>query len=346
MSGSNGRDGRHRSASGKRSYVKSEAERTEDRVDWKWLNARESGELPLPAHDPDRIAEYRRLGAAISELPELFAPEGWSDAVLAEAARMDAARASKLDLFDASEVSTERDRIRLAATRTKTWLASGTDSGLAVVNTGLEGDVPDSEELVDWRAARPAEPQRATRPQRDRWPLLAMTSLAMVAAALLWLVLRGSSTSAPAPESTPVPVIASADLDEPKMEIVRGHARAGEAAVAAVGDTFTATLVMPAGRTGELRLYRDDREVVARCPGTPGCTSRVEPEVAATSAIPEPADGAAARRLSLRFPLLAPGSYRLVYLEGAALGEPSGDFDRDLARCGCKMKMLPPVSVR
>jgi hypothetical protein len=55
---------------------------------------------------------------------------------------------------------------------------------------------------------------------------------------------------------------------------------------------------------------------------------------------------AASQCLSLRLRLLAPGSYRVVYLEGAALGEPSGDFDRDLARCGCEVKMLSPVSVK
>lgn len=343
--GAGGANGANGAGGPRRSYVKNEAEREEDRADWKWLNARERGEPPSLPLDPRRIETYRRIEEAIGELPELLAPEGWSDAVLAEADRLDSARARSLapvglvfgtiDPFDASEVSTESDRVRLAATRTKSWLASGTDSGLAMVGDelpiGAEGAQDDGDPSSPLAAPRAVASRHA-----HRW-LVVAGALALAAGVLLWLVLRGqpahelNARTPAAPTEAPAPtLIASAASGEPQVAIVRGDSRAGAATVASVGDTYTATLEVPVASGGELRLYRDDREVVARCPGTPGCTS---------------SEHAASVRLSLRFQLLAPGSYRLVYFEGPQLGEPSGDFDRDLARCNCKVKMQPPVSV-
>jgi hypothetical protein len=346
--GAGGAGGANGASGPRRSYVKNEAEREEDRADWKWLNARERGEQPSLALDPRRIETYRRIEEAIGELPELFAPEGWSDAVLAEADRLDSARSRSLapvglvfgtiDPFDASEVSTESDRVRLAATRTKSWLASGTDSGLAVVGDeppiGAE-DAPDDRD-PSWPHPTLAAPRAVESRHAHRW-LAVAGALALAAVVLLWLVLRGqpayelkAQTREAEPQAQAPTQIASATVGDPQVAIVRGDSRAGAATVASVGDTYTATLEVPVEGGGELRLYRDDREVVARCPGTPGCTS---------------SERAALVRLSLRLPLLAPGSYRLVYFEGPELGEPSGDFDRDLARCNCKVKMQPPVSV-
>ncbi len=80
---------------------------------------------------------------------------------------------------------------------------------------------------------------------------------------------------------------------------------------AAVGDSIRVSTQGGSGEVRELRLYRDTTEVVARCPGDPGCAI---------------VDGAP----QLTFVLRAPGSYRSLAIVGPQKApEPAGALDED-----------------
>jgi len=160
---------------------------------------------------------------------------------------------------------------------------------------------------------------------------------------LLW----GQDPSTPA--SDPV------DDDTPVTRIVRivGSRHGDATSDAAIGDVLQ--VAVAGGTHGELRIYRDDREVVLRCPGQAGCTR-------------EPG------RLSAELPLTGPGRYRAVYLltrspghaEDPALSRSkgvvqnhgsmryevqqprstTGTLEGDLAACGCASRAAVPIVVR
>lgn len=140
------------------------------------------------------------------------------------------------------------------------------------------------------RAARRARPRR-------RW-LVAAPAFAMVATVVLVYGLRQ-----PSPPSEPGVAYAVVDGDG----AVRGSG------TAALHDRLQITAQFI--DRGALRVYRDDRTLVAECPRDPACTRR-------------PSGKLTTHALTLR--LDAPGDYRVVLLIGA-VPPATGIYDDDYA---------------
>lgn len=104
---------------------------------------------------------------------------------------------------------------------------------------------------------------------------------------------------------------------------VRGDATA--AVQAAIGDTLE--IQVRDAATGELRVYRDDQELVIRCPGDVSCGGSPGP-------------------LTVTLKLSAPGRYRAVYFDIPASHPPSGVLANDLAACACDPQTTTPITVR
>jgi hypothetical protein len=154
--------------------------------------------------------------------------------------------------------------------------------------------------------------------QRRRWlarragvPIaLAATALAV----LLWRTGNG-------PGEKPAPALALSAEVVPRVG-TRAARAAGEAAL---GDRLR--VEQRDLGDGELRIYRDDREVVARC--VAGTCRR-----------------SAAGRLELELELTAPGSYRAVWLQPAPRSAAQGALEADLAACQCTASTAVPVVAR
>ncbi|HEU4537621.1 MAG TPA: hypothetical protein VFS00_26055, partial [Polyangiaceae bacterium] len=111
----------------------------------------------------------------------------------------------------------------------------------------------------------------------------------------------------------------------------RGNESA-EAGVVVARGTSLALKAAP-GPGGELRVYRDRRELVLRCPGGPGCREAHE-------------GGRGVLRAELT--LGSQGLYRAVLLSGPKVPPPSGEEDADLAAAvaaGAKIHVEPPWQV-
>lgn len=132
------------------------------------------------------------------------------------------------------------------------------------------------------------------RASNTRWlPWAGGLAVAAAAALILWQGRR------PAPHPLSV-----------RQEVV-ADASGRRADSAAVGDTIRISASGGDGPMRELRLYRDTKEVVARCPGDSGCRE---------------AGGA----IELTIELGAPGSYRSLVIVGSARApEPTGSLDDD-----------------
>jgi hypothetical protein len=79
---------------------------------------------------------------------------------------------------------------------------------------------------------------------------------------------------------------------------------------------------------GELRLYRDDAGLVARCATASPCLRRAD-------------------RLSARFPIPSIGRYRILLVTGPAPA-PGGSLDEDLAaltRAGLPVRLAAPIEI-
>lgn len=172
---------------------------------------------------------------------------------------------------------------------------------------------PDWEARVWARIAR--EEDRARSPSRWRW-LAAALPLGAAAVAGLFVYLRGASTVQPV---------------EPGLEIAihQGGERVRGRAPAA-GDV----LVVRAGTGGaaraEVRVYRGDGELVARCGDGPGC--RREGDL-----------------VEARVELPSPGEYRgLLLFSAEPIPPPAGSLDADVAAAraaGARFELSPPVVV-
>jgi hypothetical protein len=167
---------------------------------------------------------------------------------------------------------------------------------------------------LDEEAARPGHPSRtlpapsigrAARGWPLRWPVIAG---ALAAAAVLLFVWLGRDTGGGGGASPELAVL-----------IQRGDEVHRAADVAAIGDRLQARLRVPGA--AELRVYRGDHSLVARCPGSAGCAER---------------DDRGSRALSVEMSLGELGRYRVVGLIGASIPAPTGAFDDDLrvARAG------------
>ncbi len=131
--------------------------------------------------------------------------------------------------------------------------------------------------------------------QRRRvWPWLAASALAAAAALAIWLLV---------PEGT-------ADVFVVEVRAPDGRFRAASAIDSpAIGDRLIVDVWH--ADLGEVRIYRDDRDLIARCPGHPGCAG----------------DGT---RWTLTLRLDAPGIYRAIRINGP-VATPTGSFDGDIA---------------
>lgn len=196
----------------------------------------------------------------------------------------------------------------------------------------LVGQLPDEAPPAEWNdevltsiragAAKPAvpaavAPQRPAPPRRRLPRSLALAgAFAVAAAVLLWLLLRKPPAPLPAANELTVAVL--------HQEGMRADPVEGEAAL---GDVLTARIISTAA--DEVRIYRDDRELVVRCPVAGDARCKL-----------------AGRHHVVELPLDAPGSYRTVALRPAPTKPPSGDLQADLRDCGCNPITAPPVIVR
>jgi hypothetical protein len=174
--------------------------------------------------------------------------------------------------------------------------------------------LPDEPPPAGWEAGvrtALATERRMPASVRRRWLPGPTAALAFAAAAAVLL------------QAAPVP---RRPLDDggPSIRVVRGEGARGDGADAALGDT----LHVEAPTGGELRIYRDDRDVVLRCIAG-ACTST-------------PGRVIAELRLS------APGVYRAVVLlpdAGPAIpmtGTLAGDADA----CRCTARTSVPIIAR
>lgn len=182
---------------------------------------------------------------------------------------------------------------------------------------GLLAELPPVTPPPDWRAAilrrvdeddaraAAASAQRRARARRRAW-FAAGPALAMIAVVVIFVGLRPPSGDVGGPPIT--------------YAITAGDGRPRGDGPVALGEHLTVTARLPA--EGALRIYRDDRVLVAECPsrgpvatGAAVCTQRRAGKVTVHVA-------------TLR--LDAPGRYRVVLLIGAA--PPStGRYDDDVA---------------
>jgi hypothetical protein len=263
----------------------------EDERDEAWLLARMRGE-PAAHPDPERAAAYERLEQSLKALPVPSAREGWQAKVLAA-----------IDAAAAPPPSAHAEPTSAHAEPTSAHAAPASTRA-APASTHAE---PPSARVVPLSGR--AEPPRVQAIGRLR-PVVPLVGAVLAAAALL-LFLRPPRD----------PGVASIDYHFEQAQT--RAARQGDQA--SVGDTIV--LEAKPGGEGELRLYRDRRELVLRCPGGQGC---------------EPA-GDQGGPLRAKAPLKAPGRYRAMVLSGAKLPAPSGNEDQDLgaaATAGAKVESV------
>lgn len=157
----------------------------------------------------------------------------------------------------------------------------------------------------------------ASPPPRRRWWLAAAPALAAAAAVVLWWTWpRGAAAPAP-----PAPIELALVLDRGGA-VVRGSS-------AEVGDVMHATARGGGGFRG-VWIYRNDRELIAACPGGGSCK--------------ETADA-----MTATVPLRVIGRYSIVVLSAdVALPSPAGVLDEDLAaaaKAGARYQ-IEPLSVQ
>jgi hypothetical protein len=179
--------------------------------------------------------------------------------------------------------------------------------------------LPDDASPAGWQdevmALLPPRDQLAPRRSRRAAWAAATAAIAAAAALVLWLQIKPP----PPPPREPI-----------ASRIVPGGGVRGLGEIsAALGDLLVFDAAATAG--GELRIYRDDREVVVRCPGDAAC-------------------GAGPDRIAAVLRVTAPGQYRAVYLpppsSGGAVRAPTGTLDGDVAACGCTAPAAVPIVVR
>lgn len=196
----------------------------------------------------------------------------------------------------------------------------------------LVGQLPDEPPPAAWNdevltriraekaepAAPAAAPPQRTAPPRRRIPrpFALAGAFAIAAALLLWLLARRPPAPVPAETGLTVAVL--------HQEGMRSEPVDGEAAL---GDVLTARIISTAA--DEVRIYRDDRELVVRCPVPGDARCKL-----------------AGRHHVIELPLDAPGSYRAIALRPAPTKPPSGDLQADLKDCECNPITAVPVIVR
>jgi hypothetical protein len=161
-------------------------------------------------------------------------------------------------------------------------------------------------------------------PHTRGWQLAAAAVVAVAAVLALWLATRFTpdlvdDSANPGRHGLVVSVV---HHDGKRAGIVEGEA--------ALGDVLV--IEARTAEVDELRIYRDDQEIVLGCPG-PGTPS---------SEACEHKPGALVARLRIT----APGRYRAVGLHPAPIRPPSGNLSADVADCNCQSYTATPVVAR
>jgi hypothetical protein len=177
------------------------------------------------------------------------------------------------------------------------------------------GELPSLAPPEGWRAEVFEAIDREERASARRRMLYSIMPFAAAAIALLsWRRLS------PAPQGAPVI----------GLEIVPGEVARGGAV--ALGDTLRARAQLTGA--GELRVYRDEGEIVLRCPGDAGCREGRE---------------GGQRSLLGELRLAAPGRYDVVVVSGEGVPASAGRFADDLRAAqgsGAQITKEPPLNVR
>lgn len=176
------------------------------------------------------------------------------------------------------------------------------------------------------RARSEAAPVAVVAPARAERPLLRrlrFAALYPLAAAAIGLLAFRAARPANEPPTLVLDIIAG--------EPVRGEAPA-DSGFAARGDRLR--LRAHFANVGELRVYRDERELVLRCPGEAACVEG-----------PEGAGRSVRGEVTLR----ASGQYRALLITGASVPAPTGHFDADWRAAqasGATIATASPLTVR
>jgi len=262
-----------------------------DSADVAWLEARERGAPVLPPIDPVRATGYAELLAAIETLPDDKAPVDWEAEVMSALPSAVPAGLTSISASPASVTSIEAGR---------------------APTVGASADSP-----------RPSLENRDVEVPRSggrRWLAAVATVAAAAAGLFVWLHHVPDNPDHRLLDGQPDAVSLS-------TQIIRtpGSRSGGHTTEAALGDVLRAVVI--AAEKGELRIYRDDRDVVVRCPGQAECAQAPE-------------------RLTAELRLTAPGRYRAVYFRRAASVPSTGTLDGDLNACGCASSTAVPIVVR
>lgn len=177
------------------------------------------------------------------------------------------------------------------------------------------GELPSPAPPEGWQAEVFEAIDREERVSTRRRRLYSIMPFAAAAIALLsWRRLS------PAPEDAP-----AIGLEVVPGEVARGGS-------VALGDTLRVRARLTGA--GELRVYRDEGEIVLRCPGDVGCSERRE---------------GGQRSLLGELRLAAPGRYDVIVVSGGGVLAPAGRFADDLRAAqvsGAQITKEPPLNVR
>lgn len=254
------------------------SEEKEDREDMAWLEALERGDSTLPQIDPERAETYQRMQLEISSLGEdMDPPDDWKNAVYAEMDRAEQAE---------REEQLNEEAEKKAATNAKPAVEAERDERVVPITR-----ISDAKKSKRWMGA-----------------VASVAAVGAVAAAAVLLV-----RAKPENETQ---VASGADLQGPIAMVVPGEEVRRSApptkTTGAVGDKIAMSATQ--GR-GELRLYLNGSEVVARCDAT--CATAVS-------------DGL--WRYEMTLSETKRGKYDAVFLRCAGQA-PTGNLNKDLENC-------------
>lgn len=245
--------------------------------DQTWILQRERGEDV--SHIPAQTrAGYDRLAALIEALPEEPPDPGWKRRILAALDEPPA--------HDLSPASRHRTRHRVSLVAGGLAAAAAIAAVLALCNRALEERPP---------------AVAINRPERRSAPPGRSTSLAPHIAS----VAEDPSVTSAAEEPVTAP--------RPTIVIRRGDTPHRSGGGASIGDTLL--LDLEVDRPGELRVYGDAGEPLARCTEAQGCTVERSGKV---------------RRFQLQLVLRASGTVRAVLFTGDSIPEAFRNLNTDV----------------
>lgn len=259
-------------------------ERDKDRADIEWLEARERGDTQLPPIAPERAEAYDKMQLEISSLPLMSAPEGWDALLYAEL---------ELQELEKSKQEAKRKSQRSIA------LLNATEK-----EEEKQAEAPKSDKESD-RVVPVTRISDAKKSKRWGGVVASVAAIAAVAAGAMILVREK-------PESRTEIAGKPEGLMNPIAMISSSGQERRSASEGVIGETISMSAVR---EEGELRLYLNSSDVVARCGAK--CATSVS-------------DGL--WRYETTLPNAKRGTYHLVFL-ACRNQDPSGSLDDDIERC-------------